>query len=145
MKRECGNCTKCCEGYLSGEALGHTFYNGKPCHFVAIGKGCSVYAKRPQNPCIVYKCSWLINEDIPLWMKPSEVNAIIDEREVNGIKYLSVNEAGSILDSRVLSWVIKYALAKQINICWKVNGGSNWIGTPEFDALMTGQDSPKDK
>ena len=63
-KRSCGSCTKCCEGWLSGEALGHKFYPGKPCHFIAIGKGCSVYAKRPQEPCVSYKCGWISNEAV---------------------------------------------------------------------------------
>lgn len=145
MKRECGTCTKCCEGWLVGEALGYKFYQGKPCHFISIGKGCSVYAKRPKDPCVTYKCTWLINENIPEWMKPSEINAIIDERINDGIKYLSVSEAGSKLDSSVLTWIIEYALANQINLLWKVNNGSHWIGSPEFNSMMLKQDFPNDK
>lgn len=145
MKRECGTCTKCCEGWLAGEALGHSFYLGKPCHFVVIGKGCSVYAKRPKDPCVSYKCSWIKNDDIPMWMKPSEINAIIDERVEKGISYLRISEAGSKLDSKVLTWLIQYALSKQINFVWQVDGGLNWIGSPELNALMKEQNSPKDK
>lgn len=136
MKRECGTCTKCCEGWLTGEALGYKFYQGKPCHFVAIGKGCAVYAKRPKDPCVSYKCAWLTNDAIPEWMKPSEINTIIDERIEEGIKYLSVNEAGSKLDSAVLTWIIEYALANQLNLLWTVNGGEHWIGSPEFNKFM---------
>ena len=145
MKRECGTCTKCCEGWLTGEALGHRFYLGNPCHFIAIGKGCTVYAKRPKDPCVTYKCAWLTDENIPEWMKPSDINAIIDWREKEGIKYLNINEAGAILDSRVLTWAIQYALNNKFNFYWKVDGGEHWFGTPEFDALMSGQAIPKDK
>ncbi len=42
-QRSCSDCTKCCEGSLSGEVFGKTFYSGKPCHFVKLNEGCSVY------------------------------------------------------------------------------------------------------
>lgn len=137
-KRSCGDCTKCCEGWLSGEALGQKFYIGRPCHFVAIGQGCSVYAKRPKEPCQVYKCGWLDNEDVPLWMKPNEINAIVDFRITEtGLKYMVLNEAGAVLSAQVLTWAITYALSKNLNLYWKVNGGGHWIGSPEFDELMS--------
>lgn len=131
-KRSCGDCTKCCEGWLEGQALGQNFYPGRPCHFVAIGKGCSVYAKRPKEPCQLYKCGWIEDENIPEWMKPSEVDAIVDYRNINGIPYINIKEAGSVLSSKVLTWVIKYALTNKANLYWEVNGGKNWIGSPEF-------------
>ncbi len=132
MSRSCGTCTKCCEGWLSSEALGHTFYPGKPCHFITIGKGCTIYSKRPKDPCQSYKCGWIQNEDIPEWMKPSEINAIIDYRMIDNIPYLNVKEAGSVLSSKVLTWIIKYALERKANLYWEVEGGKNWLGSPEF-------------
>lgn len=132
-KRTCGDCTKCCEGWLEGEALGHKFFSGRPCHFIAIGKGCTVYAKRPKDPCQTYKCAWLVDENIPEWMKPSEIDAIVDYRNThNGIPYMSINEAGSILSSQVLTWAIQTALTNNLNLLWKINGGAHWIGSPEF-------------
>lgn len=144
-KRECGTCTKCCEGYLVGEALGHNFYQGKPCHFLSIGKGCTVYAKRPQDPCVVFKCSWLSNADIPEWMKPSDIDTILSEREFKGVKYLQAVEAGSVLDSKVLTWLIEYALSNSINLLWTVEGGAHWVGKPDFNSLMTEKYFPKDQ
>lgn len=137
MKRECGSCTKCCEGHLVGEALGHRFYKGRPCHFVAIGKGCTVYAKRPQDPCIKYKCGWLTNEDIPEWLKPDLVDVIIDYRELEGHKYIKLTEAGSVVSSRVLNWFIQFVIQNQLNAVWEIEGGINWLGTPEFNSLIT--------
>jgi hypothetical protein len=131
-KRSCGDCTKCCEGWLQGEALGHKFYPGKPCHFIAIGKGCTVYAKRPKEPCQTYKCAWLIDEDIPEWMKPSDINTILTYREVNGIPYLHIKEAGSELSSKVLSWAFLYCLRKNMNLYWEINGGANYMGSKDF-------------
>ena len=109
-KRQCGSCTKCCEGYLEGSVLGHSFFPGKPCHFVTIGQGCTQYAKRPKDPCQVYKCSWVTDMELPEWMKPDKINAIVDVRDINGIAYLQVHETGGILRSDVLSWLIKYVL-----------------------------------
>lgn len=135
-KRSCGSCTKCCEGYLSGEAQGKKFYPGKPCHFIAIGKGCSIYAKRPVDPCVTYKCGWLTNMEIPEWMKPSDVNSIMDERELNGMRYLNLREAGNPLQARVLSWFFQYVLKTGMNAVWEVDGGLNWCGNPDFNSVM---------
>jgi hypothetical protein len=135
-KRQCGNCTKCCEGYLSGEALGYKFYQGKPCHFVSIGRGCTVYDKRPNDPCIVFKCEWLINKDVPEWMKPSDIKSIFISQKLNEITYYALVEAGDKLDSAVLTWCIKYALEHKLNFTWVVNNAHHWIGTQEFSNLM---------
>jgi hypothetical protein len=143
-KRSCGTCTKCCEGYLSGEALGHTFYLGKPCHFLAIGTGCTVYEKRPKDPCVSYKCAWLTNTDVPMWMKPSDVHAIIDSKIINGVEYFRVTEAGITLDSKVLTWAIEYALRTKSNLLWKVAGGFHWLGSSEFNVIMQKEYFPKE-
>ena len=142
-KRECGNCTKCCEGWLSGEALGHKFYAGKPCHFISIGNGCSVYATRPKDPCVSFKCAWLDNLEIPEWFKPDQINAIIKFDEIKGIKRMVAIEAGEVLQSKVLSWLIQYAISNQLNFAWQINGNFNWIGSPEFHQAMI--DLPNDK
>ena len=42
FQRNCNNCTKCCEGWLSGEVNGYSFYPGRPCHFMKCD-GCSIY------------------------------------------------------------------------------------------------------
>ena len=136
MKRECGTCTKCCEGWLSGTALGHSFFPGKPCHFISIGKGCTVYPTRPKDPCVSYKCAWLTNLDIPEWIKPSEINAIIDEKKKDGIEYFLVHEAGETLDSKVLTWLIQHCLATSKNLVWKIDGVPYWIGSAEFNKKM---------
>lgn len=136
FERNCGTCTKCCEGWLSGEALGHNFDLGKPCHFVSVGNGCSVYAKRPKDPCVTFKCEWLNNYDLPEWFKPDQINAIVKIEHINNIHYWAVIEAGEILQSRVLSWLIQYSIRNQINLAWYIEGGINWLGSPEFHQAM---------
>ena len=135
-QRLCGTCTKCCEGYLTGEALGHTFYPGKPCHFVVIGSGCSIYEKRPQEPCVSYKCLWVSNDELPEWMKPNEINVIIDKRITNGIEHIKVTEAGGALSTKVLSWLVQYVIKNNLNLSWEVDGEVHWIGSPEFNWAM---------
>jgi len=139
MKRKCGDCTKCCEGNLSGNALGHSFYPGKPCHFISIGQGCTVYEKRPIEPCVTYKCLWLSDENIPEWFKPNEINAILDTRKIENIDYINVLEAGETLRADVLSWVIMYALNNGLNLRWTIKNGSNYIGSSEFLEVMNRQ------
>lgn len=132
MKRACENCTKCCEGHLRGNVDGIAFFRGKPCHFVKLENGCSRYATRPKDPCQTYSCSWLTNPEIPEWMKPDKVNAIIDIKKVDDMEYISVVEAGETLRSDVLTFIISYALNNGKNLLWEVNGGRHWLGSKKF-------------
>lgn len=121
---------------MVGEALGQKFYQGKPCHFVAIGKGCTVYSKRPQDPCVQYKCAWLIDFSIPEWLKPEISNVIISKREIQGHSYLYLREAGSTISSKVLNWFFQYVLQNQLNAIWEVEGSRNWMGNLEFTQIV---------
>jgi len=123
--RSCEGCTKCCEGHLRADIKGNFMGqsdDGKlqPCIFVQIGKGCGDYEDRPINPCHIFKCDWLTNPDMPESFKPSNSNAIFTTREVNGIQYTKLIEAGHKLDSEVLSWAIENALMNGINFSWRV-------------------------
>ena len=130
--RKCGSCTKCCEGYLQGNVLGYPLHIGKPCHFVSINKECSVWQKRPENPCRSYQCGWLSDKNIPMWLKPNEVNVIIDKSIINGHTFYRLKESGSIVSSKVLNWFFQYILKNGYNALWEVEGGLNWAGSPEF-------------
>lgn len=143
--RSCGSCTKCCDGTLTGEALGYKFFKGKPCHYVELGKGCTVYSKRPKNPCVEYKCVWLQNKDVPEWMKPNEVNALLNASNLDGIPYVNLIESGETLRSDVLTWTIQYAITNNLNLMWEVNGGRHWIGSPEFNQAVLQMQSPTNK
>lgn len=130
--RECGSCTKCCDGFLSGEVNGHKFHGGVPC-FYSTKKGCAIYKDRPHDPCKTFSCQWLINEDIPFWMKPDEVNAIIVKSELaSGTEYIKIVEAGEKLRIEVFNWVIRYCLSRSYNIAYKISGDWHYIGTHAF-------------
>lgn len=130
-KRECGSCGKCCEGWLTGEAHGHPFWPGRQCHFRS-KDGCTIYAKRPANPCKSFKCMWLEHDSIPTWMKPDEINAILVWRTAGEHGYMSIHEAGGKLQAEVLSWAVHHALANNLNLVYHIDGGHNRIGSPAF-------------
>lgn len=129
-ERSCGTCAKCCEGWLQGEAFGHKFYRGRPCFF--LNKTCTIYDKRPDDPCRSYKCAWLDEPQFPEWMKPDLVNVIINRAEDNNIKYYALIESGSVLDVKVLSWMVQWALNTGHNLLYYIDGGVNRIGSKEF-------------
>lgn len=136
MARSCGTCTKCCDGTLSGEINGHTMYLGKPCHYLKIGSGCTIYANRPQEPCKRYECAWLSDENIPDFMKPENANCILDYKDIDGISYLRLSECVTPYSSEVLTWCINYAIKNELNIMWILNKKINRIGTPRFCELI---------
>ena len=139
--RDCDGCTKCCEGWLTGEAKGIPFYPGVKCHFMS-QKGCSIYKDRPHEPCVTYNCQWKKDPNIPEWMKPDVVNAIISPRNVKGVNYFEIIEAGSKLQPEVLNWVIFNLILKRYNVRYQISGGWNNIGSPEFmDLFITNTDT----
>jgi hypothetical protein len=134
--RECDGCTKCCEGWLEGEAYGHAFFKGRPCFFLA--KSCTIYESRPEKPCRSFVCGWKAEDTFPQWMKPNLVNAIINKVSHDNIPYYVLVEAGSKLDSSVLSWMIQWALNTNNNLLYYIDGGINRVGSREFLNLNIG-------
>jgi Fe-S-cluster containining protein len=53
--RDCGSCTRCCEGLLAGAARGVFFGRNKPCSYLA--PQCTIYSDRPVA-CRDYYCGW---------------------------------------------------------------------------------------
>lgn len=130
MDRTCDGCSECCKGWLIGSALGHSFYPGKPCHFLQ--KSCSIYEERPEDPCRSYKCHWLAENDLPMWMRPDLCGAVITRRQHGEIEYFEIVECGKKLDSSVLSWIVLWALNNSKNIKYQIDRGWNRIGNKQF-------------
>jgi len=131
-KRSCGTCTRCCEGYLRGVAYGIPFYPGKPCHFLDINSGCSIYENRPDDPCRVFECGWLSNPNYPEWAKPNLSNVIFAQSKIDSHEYVYAIESGGKMDIRTLSWAVAYMAWNKINFAWQYDGGWNAIGSDEF-------------
>ncbi len=135
MDRQCDGCTKCCDGWLNGVVNGKPFWPGRPCHFASKG-GCTIYNDRPENPCKTFHCQWLVNKDVPEWLKPDRANLIIVAREKNGIKYWVAEEAGAKLSVEALSWLIMHCLSYGINLLYFIGRGEYKIGNREFLELQ---------
>jgi hypothetical protein len=142
LNRTCGECTKCCEGYLHSEnelqvgdkvfKLGNTL-----CPILKIGKGCGDYENRPQNPCRGFECEWLRHPDVyPEEMRPDKNLVIFSQQEVDGVRYLRLTEAGARLDAEALSFGIKLTLQSRGNIYWEVEGKMHWLGNRNFIQIM---------
>lgn len=108
-KRVCGECTKCCDGWFSGNIQGYQFGNidGKliPCNFLLEKTGCGIYSERPKNPCKNYNCEWLRNPEVPEHFKPNISNVIVTRR---GFKHYVITKAGDEFNSEVIDWWVKY-------------------------------------
>ena len=133
LQRSCGECTKCCEGWLEATIYGNSMHGGKPCFY--LDKGCTIYENRPKDPCREYTCAWLEEDSFPMWMKPSSSNVIVTHKtdpDDPTVSYYQVTEAGGKIDSSVLNWLIHWALRNQINICYEVAGKHHVMGTQAF-------------
>jgi len=138
----CGDCTKCCEGWLEGVVHGHKMYRGFNCHFLE--GSCKIYEERPENPCKNYNCAWVMEDVFPGWMKPSLSNMVITKRSMRVpteggmkmIEYYDVIEAGSVISSTVLNWLIHWALDNDINLVYELDGKMHFFGDQELKKYL---------
>ena len=131
-RRSCDGCTKCCEGWLAADILGNPMYPGCSCKFVEEGKGCTIYKDRPKDPCKTFECMWRGTDAVPIEFKPSEVNSIISNQEIEGIKFLALIEAGEKMRAEVVAWFIMFVTGRQLNAEWEIDGKRTAVGHPDF-------------
>ena len=127
-KRECGTCTKCCEGWLSANIRGHEMYPGKPCFFVEQGVGCKDYENRPTNPCKAFSCFWKEILEMPERFKPENSGVIVQYQHDSFV----IQKAPEEPTAELISWMVTYARANNENIIWYLNNGVYWLGSDEF-------------
>lgn len=74
--RQCGECRMCCQGWLAGKVLEHEMKPGTPCHFIR-DAGCSIYERRPVEPCRTFVCGWLLPDSpFPEGFRPDKLGVI---------------------------------------------------------------------
>jgi hypothetical protein len=132
VKKECGTCTKCCEGWLSADIKGHKMYPGKPCFFIEMGKGCKIYKDRPKDPCKDFLCGWRFIDDMPNKFRPEISGVIMQDKFNNGNPYIVLSKAPNNPTEQYLSWAIVYARSRNLNIIWFIDDQSWWLGNDEF-------------
>lgn len=130
--RSCEDCTKCCEGWLSATINGQDMYPGKPCQSVDPGVGCTIYKNRPEEPCKTFECVWRATDYVPEKFKPSKIGQILTAQQLYGIDYLGVAYAGKEVDPEFLSWFVTFAVGRQLNVEWSVDGVLYALGSPAF-------------
>lgn len=135
-QRECGDCTVCCHGWLPTVIHGKPIWPGRKCDYVG-SNCCTIYEDRPTNPCKEFKCAWLMDHSLPEWFKPNLSKVLCVWREIKGITFLEVIEAGQKMDSEVLSYIVQLCAFSKINIRWQVNSGWYYYGSDEFVAVVT--------
>ncbi len=144
IKKECGTCTKCCEGWLRADIRGHKMYPGKPCFFIEIGKGCKDYKNRPEDPCKRFTCGWIEVKDMPEEFRPEISGVIMHMKDNDGSPYMVLSKAPNNPTEQYLSWAIVYARSKNINIIWSVDDKTWWLGDNEFCKQMELENQSKE-
>ena len=133
MSRSCDGCTECCQGHLRCTVLGRELTRGSPCHYVG-RQGCTVYEARPVSPCQTYKCVWLMNDDLPLWMKPEHSGVIVTKRPYGneGKWFWDVIETRGTMSTKVLRWLMIQHINTRLPMRIQIEGGQNLFGSAEF-------------
>jgi len=133
VSRSCGDCTRCCEGWLESTVHGHHMCSGKPCYY--LGDGCTIYESRPKDPCQDYTCAWIDDEEFPMWMKPSVSNVIVTKKTHPtdpSLTYYDVTETDEQMDSRILNWLVHWIYRNQYNLIYSLSGKKYVLGSPDF-------------
>jgi len=70
---------------------------------------------------------------MPYWLKPSLSKVIVDSRTTkSNIPYINAREMGQVMEAKVLSWLVQYAINNELNLFYTVDQGSNYIGSSDF-------------
>lgn len=72
--KTCGPCTFCCKVMAVSE-LGKPA--GAACLHVRAGRGCGIYAERPQG-CRTFECVWLMDPEMPHRFRPDQTKVMLD-------------------------------------------------------------------
>lgn len=130
--RTCADCTKCCEGWLSVNIDGQELSPGNPCKSVDSGVGCTIYNNRPEDICRTFECAWRATDYVPLEFSPKNTGQIVAVQAIDGIEYLAMAFAGKEVETDFLSWFVTFAVGRQLNVEWSINGQAYAMGSQEF-------------
>lgn len=139
-ERTCAECTKCCEGWLGVTIAGQELSPENPCKSVDSGVGCTIYNNRPEDICRTFECSWRATDYVPLHFSPKNTGQIIAVQDLEGINYLAMAFAGKEVEPDFLSWFVTFAVGRQLNVEWSINGQLYALGSPDFMAARVRRD-----
>ena len=129
-QRQCGSCTKCCDGWINADINGVKISPTKPCEFRTDG-GCAIYEKRPEMPCRTFKCGWLSdNSVLPEHMSPVNCGAIVlFNRKWRGYSVVYALPTGPKIPQETLDWLMNYTRETKIPLQWVENTFKNGVYT----------------
>lgn len=111
LKRSCGGCTKCCEGWLVAEIYGHKIGEGAACKFLT-KNGCGIYSIRPYDPCAAWTCFWKDDISLPEWMRPNLSNVILVKSQLDEYKYFNAIATKPTLADNVIEFLKEMSKGK---------------------------------
>ena len=131
-ERTCGGCTACCDGWLTGNILGHELAPGKPCHFRGDG-GCTIYDARPADPCRGFVCGWLVKgSPFPESFRPDRLGVIIVIKPWRDRFAYVLVPAGRSPDAKLLEWMRAHSTATGRPFLFHLEGRQRGYGSAEF-------------
>ena len=134
--RKCGVCVTCCGGWVAGNMLGHEVKPGSPCPFVC-ETGCSVYERRPTNPCKNFVCGWLLPESpFPEDFRPDKVGVIIVRIAWRARPAYILVSAGRDPEEPMLEWMRGYSMQTGGPFFYAQGGERLGFGPMEFQQEM---------
>ena len=134
MSKECGTCTKCCDGTVAGVIKGHKMFPGQPCFFLGKG-GCNDYENRPKHPCKIYQCLWLSDPNVPDFIKPENAGVIVDTEIHKGKKYLKITKPKNNINiDKIIKYATEYAIKNNMSLIWFKNESDevSYFGDEQF-------------
>lgn len=134
--KECGTCTKCCEGWTIANIEGRPVTPGNPCYFLEQNVGCKIYDNRPYFPCQKFSCAWLALKDIPDQWKPENCGVIMTNLDVHGEPYVVFINAPLNPSKEMIEWAEEYFAKKKMNFLYVDKRGVHPIGNKNFIRLI---------
>ena len=134
--RKCGECVTCCGGWVAGNMLGHEVKPGSPCPFVR-AEGCSVYERRPTDPCKNFVCGWLLPDSpLPDEFRPDKLGVIFIRIAWRGRPAWILVSAGCDPDEPLLEWMRRYSMSTGAPFFYAQAGEKLGFGPVEFQQEM---------
>ncbi len=135
-RRECGECTICCHGWVAATVLGHRLKPGSPCPSVR-ADGCGIYARRPTDPCRTFMCGWLVpGSPFPDEFRPDKLGVIFVRINWRDRPAWILVPAGRDPDEQLLEQMRRYSTSTGEPHLIKKPGKLLCFGSVEFQQDM---------
>ncbi|HSS27459.1 MAG TPA: SEC-C metal-binding domain-containing protein [Usitatibacter sp.] len=134
--RACGECTACCDGWVTGIINGHEMYPGQPCHYRG-DKCCSIYETRPKYPCRDFVCGWIkAGSPFPDDFRPDKLGVMVLLMKWREWDAYVLRSAGRDPDDALVAWMQALSQRTGNPFFYERDGERFGYGPPEFQQEM---------